>query len=129
MATKAKAKPKSGAKKNKVVPYPKGFIPQVEALRDITRERWVLTEKFQWRASFFNVEIRDNGALIGFAGIGSTPEEAMENLWKQIVQIHPGIKTKEQKEAPLLVQNAYVWGRRTFYWAGTKWETVETWPK
>lgn len=72
--------------------------------------------EYGWYASLDAVEIKDGSILRSGAAHGATPEEAVDGLWRELVEDLP----PEQ----YLVRDAYTEDRRQFRWTGFMWEDV-----
>ena len=75
-----------------------------------------LRDNGEWYASLPQVEIGGNGCLISISGSGIDPQEAVDDLWKQLVDELPDDKR--------LVRNAHTDNRREYRWSVFMWKEV-----
>lgn len=84
----------------------------IKALADVLEVRF---HDMGWAATAGNVEVRDNGLLMGVTGRGRTPETAVDELFERLTNVPAG---------QYLVVNAYSDQRRAVRWNGFMWAQV-----
>jgi hypothetical protein len=89
---------------------------KMQALMSLAMCHLVMHRPGHWYVQHSGVEVGGNGFLHGAAGRGKTPEEAVNDHWRELVDELPADR--------FVVIEAYAGSRREVRWNGFMWEAV-----
>jgi hypothetical protein len=90
---------------------------KLKALRELTDTQLVMRDNGNWYVSAYARETGGDGLLHGSYGEGRSPEEAVNDDWRRLVD-----------QLPInlyIVINAYGKNRRQVRWNGHMWEDIK----
>lgn len=86
---------------------------KLAALQALGEFKLCMREPGNWYVYVPKAEIKDGSMLKSGAGNGRTPEEAVENYWREMTELNPGER---------VVIGAYSDARREVRWNGYMWQ-------